>query len=139
MHQQTYKNALCIFNDTEFAMNTFARGRGNSRIRSYHFLGFDRNGFDFPRSVGIATGIRYRGYRDLEEGMISISHCFNVLDKLLKQYNYDEIYFSIGKDGLFACDEFYVNYAVKIYITGRILQLVQRPHLTQYLSFSSWP
>ena len=115
--QEKFRNALFVFNDDEARMNSAHKGGGNACVRPYNYVGYGRNGFTFVRSVGIPTGPRRRGYRDLEEGKLSIDYGFDILRKVLKQHQYDTIFFSEGKGGLIGCGIFDVPVDVRIYIT----------------------
>ena len=121
--QEEFNNSLFIFNDNEHHMNSIRKGGGSACIRPFNFLGFERAGFDFPRSVGIVTGRSTSGYQNLKDGQISIDYCFDILNKVLKKHAYDAIYFPEGKGGLIGSSIFSVSSEVLVYITRRLRNL----------------
>ena len=123
VHQDEYKNALFVFNDSERCMHTCERGGGNACVRPFNRYGYERNGFGFVRSVGIPTGQSSRGYRNLEEGKVSIDYALSILKKTLREHEYDTVFFSEGKGGLIGCGIFDVPYEVRVYITRSLRNL----------------
>lgn len=121
--QPEYKKSLFVFNDDEEHMNSHAAGGGNACVRPFNFLGYTMQGLNFPRSAGIPTGRCRRGYRDIEEGQLSIDFAVQRIRELISKHKYDKLYFSVGDDGYIGCRIFHVPSPVREYISCQIWDL----------------
>jgi len=99
--QPEFARALFIFNDNEEQFDAyvagdasgFTAGGGNAAVRQFrkHLP---------PRSAGVPTGKRSRGYSALDATTKSkIDEALAVISALLKTGNYDQIVVSKSKDG----------------------------------------
>jgi len=101
INQPEFARALFIFNDNEEQFDDYVAGRavgftaggGNAAVRQFrkHLP---------PRSAGVPTGKRGRGYSALDATTKSkIDEALAVISALLKTGNYDQIVVSKSKDG----------------------------------------
>ena len=115
-----HENSLFIFNDNEEEHFTYKRGRGNAVIRPYNCYSNSK-----IYSAGISTGRKCSGgYSVLdEETKKFIDLCVDEIKDLLKNGEYNTIYFSSNTNGFLGTSIFNVNIDVKMYITNEILKL----------------
>lgn len=114
IQQPEYKNSLFIFNDNEEHHLTMIRGGGNAVIRPFNK--YNQN-LEKPLSAGIPTGTMMKGGYDFLTTDVerTIDATLNEIIELIKKYNYDAIYYSVGLNnklgtGLFKVDQNVINY-----------------------------
>jgi hypothetical protein len=94
---EEYKDTLFIFNDNEEYHNTCKKGAGNAIMRQYNKHNTELNK---PKSAGIPTGtLKNCGYSELNNYVKNVvNQSVNKIKDLIKKYNYEKIYYSVGKD-----------------------------------------
>lgn len=124
--QTIYSNSLFIFNDNEEYHNTARSGMGNAIIRKFN--SYNPN-LDKPLSAGIPTGtLKKGGYRILDSHVINVVNlAINKIKLLISKYNYESIYYSVGKDGKLGTGLFTVHHDVINYINEQISSLSPHP------------
>jgi hypothetical protein len=113
-HKKEYKDSLFIFNDNEEYHNTCNCGSGNAIMRKYNKYNTE---LKKPKSAGIHTGTLVEGgYSELNDNIkLTINNAINEIKDLILKYNYDTIYYSIGKNnklgtGIFEVHEDVIDY-----------------------------
>lgn len=119
---EEYKDTLFIFNDNKEYHNTCKKGAGNAIMRQYNKHNTELNK---PKSAGIPTGtLKNGGYSELNNYVKNVvNQSVNEIKDLIKKYNYEKIYYSVGKDNKLGTSLFEVNEDVIDYIDTLINSL----------------
>lgn len=122
IQQPNYQNSLFIFNDNEEHHNDTKKGLGNAVIRPYNM---HNSNIVIPLSAGIPTGTMLRGgYNFLTADVQKvIDGAINEIIELIKLYNYESIYYSVGPDNILGTGLFKVDKSVIQYIDKKIHEL----------------
>jgi len=126
MCQQTdYENSLFIFNDNEEYHETNKKGKGNAIVRVYN--SYNKNLLK-PKSFGIPTGtLKNGGYKVLNKVTKNkIDKSIESIKNLIIKYNYDSLYYSVGKNNKLGTNLFIVNEDIIDYIDNQICSLTNK-------------
>ncbi len=125
-NQPEYVNALFIFNDNEEFHETCRAGGGNAIMRKYNK--YNKN-LEKPKSAGIPTGtLTLGGYTQLDAHVIKVvDKAIEEIRELIKNYNYDGIYYAVAPNGKLGTGLFDVGKDVVEYIDGKINSLTKNP------------
>lgn len=120
--QPEYQDSLFIFNDNEEHHTSFQPGGGNATIRRFNRYNPQ---LPKPRSAGVPTGARGRGYAALtKEVKITVDNSIAEARELIRTHGYRRVFYSAEQaDGLLGVSIFAVHDAVRGYITEQIKTL----------------
>tara|TARA_X000000950_G_scaffold289424_1_gene413256 strand:- start:14471 stop:15391 length:921 start_codon:yes stop_codon:yes gene_type:complete len=132
INNKDYDDALFIFNEDEIRMKSTKASKGNSIIRPYNMYATN-----YPRSVGMLTGKKNKGYTKLDDYVKSkINMCMNHIKQIITTCGYTQVYYSAQEpNGLLATNIFVVDDEVIKYITEQIHSL--QSFKPNYIYFSS--